>query len=82
MFTAVAVAGMTQLPLAPWTWTAYSCPALNAVLRGPTVLSARVSMIRHGLMGTKLLGVGDAPANVITSPPPPTVTAMAAPTAA
>jgi hypothetical protein len=81
--TAVADEGIVHLPLVPHTNGAYvSAPAIG-VDRGPTLIEpGRVSISRHGVIGTNDDAPGELAADADNKPPAPIVTATAAPIAA
>ena len=81
--TAVADEGIVHLPLVPHTNGAYVCPPGIGVARGPTLIApGRVSISRHGVIGTNDDAPGELAADALNKPPAPIETATAAPMAA
>jgi hypothetical protein len=76
--------GMVHFPLVPRTLIAYASFTPIGVERGPTLsVPARVSITRHGVIGTYTARSPEPiEAEVVIRPPAPKLTATAAPMAA
>jgi hypothetical protein len=80
--TAVAPVGIVQLPFAPHTVATNVSLAPTGVDLGPAVSGAgRVSIKRHGVIGTNDDAPGEPDADDVNTPPAPTTIANDAPNA-
>ncbi|MGB8860561.1 MAG: hypothetical protein WCC60_14975 [Ilumatobacteraceae bacterium] len=67
--TPVAEVGIVQLPLLPHTNGAYVSPAAIGDERGPTAAPVRVSIRRHGVIGTNTELTPPVEADDVNTPP-------------